>query len=133
MEKVAQSLDQSKTICYTGPAVEQGSVVRQADEMITARARVPAAAVWFDGHFPDAALLPGVAQLSIVVEVLNAVFEKPVQVKEVSRVRFKQAIRPDESIDVWVHPKGDNRPAYDFRLLKGSEVACSGCLKVSVK
>ena len=94
MEKVAQSLDQSKTICYTSQAVEQGSVARRADGMITARARVPADAVWFDGHFPDAALLPGVAQLSIVVEVLNAVFDGPVRVKEVSRVRFKQAIKP---------------------------------------
>ena len=132
MKKVAQSLDQSKTICYMSPTVELGSVVRQAEGTITARARVPAAAVWFDGHFPDAALLPGVAQLAIVVEVLKAALDKPVRVKEVSRVRFKQAIRPDESIDVQINPKGDNRPAYDFRLLKGSEVACSGCLKVSV-
>ena len=76
--------------------------------------------------------MPGVAQLAIVVEVLKAALDKPVRVKEVSRVRFKQAIRPDESIDVQINPKGDNRPAYDFRLLKGSEVACSGCLKVSV-
>jgi 3-hydroxyacyl-[acyl-carrier-protein] dehydratase len=133
MGKVVQSLDQSKTMCYTTPSVDHQSVLRHADGMITARARVPAASIWFDGHFPEAAVLPGVAQLAIVVEVLNAVYDEPVRITEVSRVRFKQAVRPEEPIEVQISPKGKDRPVYDFRLLKGNEVACSGCLKVVAK
>jgi 3-hydroxymyristoyl/3-hydroxydecanoyl-(acyl carrier protein) dehydratase len=133
MGKVVQSLDQSKTMCYTTPSVDHQSVLRHADDMITARAQVPAASIWFDGHFPEAAVLPGVAQLAIVVEVLNSVLDKPVRVTEVSRVRFKQAVRPEESIEVQISPKQNDHSVYDFRLLKGNEVACSGCLKVVAK
>ena len=93
---------------------------------VTARVRVPSDSVWFDGHFPDAALLPGVAQIAMVLEILGAALDKPVRVADVSRVRFKLPIKPGERVDVEIAPKQKKMLSWGFRLLKGSEVACSG-------
>jgi len=101
------------------------------DGTITTSVEVPTDSVWFDGHFPDAALLPGVAQIAMIVEILDAALEKPVRVADVSRVRFKMAIKPGERIDVQVTPKDNDTPSWGFRLLKGSEVACSGFLSLA--
>ncbi len=118
-------------MCYTTKSIDLIDRIRHVDGTITARARVPADAVWFDGHFPGIAVLPGVAQLAIVVDVLSRVSKKPVQVTNVSRVRFKQAIMPAELIDVQITPKQNDLQTCGFRLLKGGELACSGFLKVA--
>ena len=111
--------------------IDRESDICKEDGMITARVAVPADSVWFDGHFPDGALLPGVAQLAAVVEILGAALEKPVCVTDVSRVRFKMAIRPGDPIDVQITPKGNHTPSWGFRLLKGPELACSGFLSLA--
>ena len=43
---------------------------RQADELV-AHAVVPAEAIWFQGHFPGLPILPGVAMLALVEDVLS--------------------------------------------------------------
>lgn len=102
-----------------------------ANGTITASIEVPSDSVWFDGHFPGAALLPGVAQIAMVVEILCKALGKPVSVTDVSRVRFKLAIKPGQRVDVEVTPRENNTPSWGFRLLKGSEVACSGFLRLA--
>ncbi len=115
-------------MCYMSKFIDRTSELKREDGTITAAVRVPSDSVWFDGHFPDAALLPGVAQIAIVVELLEAALGMPVSVADVSRVRFKLAIKPGERIDVEVTPRKIDTPSWGFRLLKGSEVACSGFL-----
>jgi len=110
--------------------VEQISDLRKVDGTITAQVQVPADAVWFDGHFPGNAILPGVAQLAAVVQVISKALDRPVGVTHVSRVRFKQAILPSECIDVQITPKEDSLLSCGFRLLKGPELVCSGFLKL---
>ena len=100
------------------------------DGTITARVTVPADSVWFEGHFPGAPVLPGIAQLAMVVQILCEVLKKPVSVTDVSRVRFKQAIMPAEPVEVQITPRENDRLACGFRLLKASELACSGFLKL---
>lgn len=107
------------------------SGIRHVDGMITAQVEVPADSKWFDGHFPGDAILPGVAQLAMVVEILSDAINKKVCADDVRRVRFKQAIRPAERITVEITPK-DNKPLEcGFRLMKGTEMACSGFIKLS--
>jgi len=116
-------------MCYTTKSIDDITGIRHVDGKITAQIRVPAGAVWFDGHFPGIAVLPGVAQLAIIAEVLGKILEKPIRVTNVSRVRFKQAIMPDELIDVQITPRENDLLTCGFRLLKGNELACSGFLK----
>lgn len=98
--------------------------------LIEAHVAVPAQSVWFDGHFPDAPVLPGIAQLSIVVQLLSEALGKRVHVVEVNRVRFKQAIIPGEFIRVEITPERSDALTCGFRLLKGPELACNGSLKL---
>ncbi len=117
-------------MCYMSKFIDRKSELQRQDGTIATSVEVPADSAWFDGHFPDAELLPGVAQIAMVVEILDAVLEKPAFVTDVSRVRFKLAIKPGERIDVEVTPR-ENTPSWGFRLLKGSEVACSGFLSLA--
>ncbi len=116
---------------YMSKFIDQASDLKTDGGTITACVRVPADAIWFDGHFPDAAILPGVAQIAMIVEILCTALNKPVDVADVSRVRFKLAIKPGDRIDVAVTPKEKNTSSWGFRLLKGSEVACSGFLRLA--
>jgi 3-hydroxymyristoyl/3-hydroxydecanoyl-(acyl carrier protein) dehydratase len=106
------------------------SDIDEVNGVITAHVNVPAGSVWFDGHFPEQAILPGVAQLALVVEILGEALNKTVYASDVSRVRFKQAILPAEPIEVQITPKGNGTKTYGFRLRNGDSLACSGFLKL---
>ena len=70
------------------------------DGTLSAEVHVPAGASWFDGHFPGWPVLPGIAQLGMVFELVRHALDGPVRVTEVSRVRFKQMIVPDDRLTV---------------------------------
>jgi 3-hydroxyacyl-[acyl-carrier-protein] dehydratase len=133
MNKVRQTLDQSNTMCYTSKSVDRETKIKRVDGMITACVQVPADSIWFDGHFPEIAVLPGVAQLAIIAEVLGEALETQVRIRGVNRVRFKQAIMPGESIDVQITPKENDTLSYGFRLFKAQELACSGFITVAAE
>ena len=129
---VIQTLDQLLTMCYTTYSVEPKSKAQIIDGTIRARVRVAAGSIWFDGHFPGFPVLPGVAQLAMVVAVLEEALETRVRVIDVSRVRFKLAVLPGQELSVRITPKESDPRTYKFRLMKGQELACTGCLKVAV-
>jgi 3-hydroxyacyl-[acyl-carrier-protein] dehydratase len=116
---------------YMSKFIDRASDLKVDDGTITVCVAVPADSVWFDGHFPDAPLLPGVAQVAMVVEILCNAIGKPVRVADVSRVRFKLAIKPGDRVDVVVTPRENDTPSWGFRLLKGAELACSGFLSLA--
>jgi 3-hydroxymyristoyl/3-hydroxydecanoyl-(acyl carrier protein) dehydratase len=104
-----------------------------SDRAITAEAQVPADCVWFDGHFPNKPILPGVAQLTLVADILNQALKRTVVIESVSRVRFKQMIRPDDQITVSLSPTDKDAATYGFRLFNGSELVCSGTIKIAAQ
>jgi 3-hydroxyacyl-[acyl-carrier-protein] dehydratase len=118
-------------MCYRSYSIDPGSKARMIDGAISARVRVPAGSLWFDGHFPEFAILPGVAQLAIVVGVLEEALETRVRVTGVSRVRFKMAVLPDQALEVRITAKESDSRTYGFRLLKERELVCSGFLTVA--
>jgi 3-hydroxymyristoyl/3-hydroxydecanoyl-(acyl carrier protein) dehydratase len=102
-----------------------------ADRAITAQARIDADGVWFDGHFPEMQILPGVAQLTLVQDLLNRALKRSVTVRGVSRVRFKQMIRPDDTITLNLAPTDKDATTYGFRLFNGTELVCSGAMAIA--
>jgi 3-hydroxymyristoyl/3-hydroxydecanoyl-(acyl carrier protein) dehydratase len=92
--------------------------------------RVSAQSPWFEGHFPGRPVLPGVAQLAMVFDVIQGALDAPVRVLEVSRVRFKQMILPEDHLRVWAEPQAKREGAYTFRITKQAEVVCSGTMIV---
>jgi 3-hydroxyacyl-[acyl-carrier-protein] dehydratase len=107
-------------------------IVPQAHEgrILTAEVHVPPGSPWFDGHFPGAPVLPGIAQLGMVFDLIRHAFEGPIWVAEVSRVRFKQIILPDDRLSVSAEPRPGRIGTYAFRIAKGEDLVCSGTMVV---
>lgn len=92
---------------------------------------IAATSPWFRGHFPDRPVLPGIAQLSMVFDLIQKGFNHSVSLTEISRVRFKQLIVPDDRIRIEAVPKTDKQDVYVFRIFKDSELISNGTFRVT--
>ena len=100
-------------------------------EGVAAEVCVPADSGWFDGHFPGNPVLPGIAQLSMVLVLIEAAFGQALIVREVSRVRFKQMILPGERLAVWADPQSERPGGVAFRITNNERLVCSGNMTVA--
>jgi 3-hydroxymyristoyl/3-hydroxydecanoyl-(acyl carrier protein) dehydratase len=106
----------------------QGSIETE----ITAAAIVPEGSAWFSGHFPGDPILPGVAQLAMVVDVLSSFTHATVKLSSVRRVRFRQIIRPNDPLKIHMKPMRNERGAFIFKILTETDVASSGTIVMNV-
>lgn len=83
---------------------------------------------WFSGHFPGEPILPGIAQLSMVLETLRAAAGRKMRITGLRRVRFKQAVRPGERLNIYIQPNGKSTASHSFQIKIGDDIACSGTL-----
>ena len=96
---------------------------------LSARVRIPARSTWFDGHFPGDPVLPAVAQLGVIRDLIDQALDGHPGVAAYRRVKFKRMIRPREVLDIIAEPKTPGE-AYTFRITVGDEVACTGTVVV---
>ena len=102
------------------------TVLQRTDAVgAVAEVSVPADSRWFDGHFP------GIAQLSMVLALIEAAFGQALIVRGVSRVRFKQMILPGERLAVWADPKSEQPGVVAFRITNNEQLVCSGNMTVA--
>ncbi len=103
---------------------------RSDSNEICAEVQVPPDSPWFSGHFPEEPILPGIAQLGMVLDMINHSSDKNMKVSSVSRVRFKQIIRPDDELRIVATPQKDHAESYLFRIMIRGELVCSGVMTV---
>ncbi len=103
---------------------------RAADNRITARVEFSGESPWFEGHFPQEPILPGIAQLAVVHDLLCKALEENLPVREVSRVRFKRKINPHDRLTVTVTLSDNLKDPHKFRLTCGDDLVCNGFLRV---
>lgn len=96
---------------------------------IRAHIQVPPDSPWFEGHFPEAPLLPGVAQLGMVHDLLIRTLKEKRPVTQISRVRFKQMIRPDHPLVLTVKI-GAGNASHSFRITGEEGLICSGQMRL---
>lgn len=99
-------------------------------DQLSADVYVPAESPWFSGHFPGNPVLPGVAQLGMVYEVIRHALDCPVRVLEISRVKFKRMILPEDRLTIMVAPRSGRSGPYAFRIVEQEELVCSGTMTV---
>ncbi len=99
-------------------------------EPIRSERKIPEDAVWFDGHFPQEPILPGVAQLCLVEEMLGRHTGNTARVSRLRRVRFKLAIHPDDTLSIEALPIDESGQAYSFKLFSRGELCCSGIMEL---
>lgn len=97
-------------------------------EEIRAETSVPGDSLWFSGHFPQEPLLPGIAQLAMVRDLIRRFYPGDMVLAGVKRVRFKQVILPDTRIEIQAKPDQDKQAEFQFRLKVEDKVACTGKL-----
>lgn len=92
---------------------------------------VPADLLYFEGHFPGAPLLPGVAQLvALVLARVRALWPELGEPTGVSRLKFKQPIAPGESLRLTLERERDARgaPRVQFRLDRDDQACTVGVM-----
>ena len=106
---------------------------RSDENEIRAEIQVPVASPWFDGHFPGEPVLPGLAQISIVFDVIQEASDGQWVVSSVSRIRFKRIIRPDDRLEVIASPLAKEADGFSFRIQVRGDLVCSGVMRLQRK
>ena len=73
-------------------------------------------------------MLPGIAQLHLVMDAIQAALGQGVRLMGLKRVRFKRVIRPEETIEIAADPVPDKPGMIRFQLTIEGENACTGLM-----
>lgn len=91
-------------------------------ERCVVRAHVPAGLRYFEGHFPNAPIVPGVAQLvPLVYRETRHAWPDLVAPSAVKRLKFLEALRPGDNLEVHLVRQPDK---VRFEIRRG-ELLCS--------
>ena len=94
--------------------------LERTPEQIRYSLEFPPTSRFFEGHFPDNPILPGVAQVLICTELLAASLAQPVSVRELETVRFRKPLTPSTPCELTVRlPDADGRIEFAFRSEEG--------------
>jgi len=102
------------------------------DGTISAQVTVDDGSPWFFGHFPGNPILPGIAQLNMVAEVVTLSRQENLCIRRLSRVKFKKLIRPGEILEIHASA-ADTTNIYTFRITSEAQEVCSGTMLLAVK
>jgi 3-hydroxyacyl-[acyl-carrier-protein] dehydratase len=106
------------------------SLQQTGTDHLTATVTTAADAPWFSGHFPGQPVLPGVAQLEMVTDLISTLSGKPVFVDSLSRVKFRKLIKPGELLGIEVSID-KRKGAYAFRITSRQDIVSSGILTIN--
>ena len=109
------------------PAVASAEVVDEAVSagVVQQTLRVPETLGCLDGHFAELAVVPGVAQLSWVMEAARALAGSEVALERIEALKFKSLLRPGEVIQLRAELSAGRR--LHFRIDNARTVFSSGC------
>lgn len=99
---------------------------------MAARATTDSGSPWFSGHFPDDPILPGIAQLKMVADLIAASRQDDFRMTGLSRIKFRKIVRPGEPLDIYAAP-GSVKDQYQFRVSRSNEEICSGMMYFAAK
>lgn len=99
---------------------------------ILAQATADKDSPWFAGHFPGDPILPGIAQLAMVSDLLAEMAGNNVSIQSISRVKFRKIIRPGDLLDIQA-TLDNNKALYTFRITSDGDIVCSGMIHFETK
>lgn len=85
---------------------------------------------WFSGHFPAEPILPGIAILSMVTDVIRQYESEKgrrIRVSGIRRVRFRLPVSPDELLMISLSlPSQEGGLSYHFKCELNGKTVCTG-------
>jgi 3-hydroxymyristoyl/3-hydroxydecanoyl-(acyl carrier protein) dehydratase len=99
---------------------------------VVATFQVPEDSSWFAGHFPEEPILPGVAILFMVTDLIGQIEGSPqrkTRIAGLKRVRFRLPVRPNDTVTVVLTRENAGRVnSYGFQARIRGEIACTGAV-----
>lgn len=92
---------------------------------ITASVTTDGSSPWFSGHFPDDPILPGIAQLKMVADLITSSGTGNLSMSGLGRIKFRKIVRPGDLLDIEIIC-GDKKDQYNFKITCGDDDVCSG-------
>jgi 3-hydroxyacyl-[acyl-carrier-protein] dehydratase len=105
---------------------------KMTEDGMVARVTTDSSSPWFTGHFPGDPILPGIAQLKMVADLIAGFRNNEVYLTGLSRVRFKKIVRPGEPLDIHAVP-ANKENQYAFRITSSGRDICSGVMLFAAK
>lgn len=84
------------------------------DNTFKLRVEFNAAHEIFKGHFPDLPVVPGVCQTQMLVEILEYMLKRPVQLKYANHIKFLALLNPVKNKEVDIEIKIDKEETDSF-------------------
>ena len=85
---------------------------------------IPENLFYFQGHFPQAAVLPGVAQLDWVMSYLNKYYGVDKRkLSSVDALKFQIIVRPNYTIDLKLNKIKDNKFGFSYSSVHGQHAS----------
>jgi acyl carrier protein len=108
------------------------SLKKVTDTTILAQVTIGDDSPWFIGHFTNNPILPGIAQLSMIAEVIALSRQENLCIKRLSRVKFKKLVRPGERLEIRASAT-ETTNLYNFRITSEAQDVCSGTMCLAEK
>lgn len=95
-------------------------VKEQTDTSIILNLTIPENLYYFQGHFPQAAILPGVVQLDWVMYYLEQFFNvKTNRLTSVDALKFQHIIRPEYQVLLTLKCMNENKYSFSYQSPHG--------------
>lgn len=115
-----------------GPGYELSEISMTEASVITARFTVKSGSPWFDGHFPDNPIVPGIVQMSMIFDLMQRTMGPGLELGGFKRVRFKQLIRPDTPVSVLIKPAKKIPDRFEYQLTADQKIICTGFIDIRI-
>lgn len=97
----------------------------RSDNVVQLALSIPADLMYFDGHFPGTAILPGVVQLDWAIAHGRRLFALPPRFAGVANLKFQNVILPGSTVELQLE-HDSAKGALHFRYLSGALQHSSG-------
>lgn len=93
----------------------QVELLTQSDNQVELCLIIPENLYYFQGHFPEAAVLPGVVQLDWVMQYLAQFFEVDItNLVSIDALKFQNIIRPNDQVTLSLAQTKANKYAFSY-------------------
>jgi predicted hotdog family 3-hydroxylacyl-ACP dehydratase len=82
---------------------------------MNARIEVPSGGAYFEGHFPGRPILPGVAELALVLDALAREARRPVSIQGIAFARLRQLVLPGDRLELVAREQEAARLRFDLK------------------
>ena len=113
-------------------SVKEVKLIERTANSVSVEFSVSSDSPYFDGHFPEFALLPAVAQVELIIRFASEYLGTGVDISEMRRVKFMQFILPDSRLLLWMEKTEKN---LSFKMIspKDKSLYSSGTLAISFR